>query len=190
MARGDNTAQDFELAVAPYERQIYFVCLRMMGNPQDAQDCAQEAMLKAYRAFGSFRGEAKLSTWLYTIATRCCTDMLRKRHEPISLDQLREDGYEPESDQPSAYLQLEWAERKRLLHEALGQLPWEQRQALVLCDLQGLSYEEAAQALDCPLGTVKSRINRARGALKRLLTKHAELFVDQSRLNAERREDK
>ena len=66
-------ADAFEQAVAPYERQVYFTCLRMMGNRQDAEDCAQEAMLKAYKNFSSFRGDSKLSTWLYTIATRCCT---------------------------------------------------------------------------------------------------------------------
>lgn len=185
----DHSARAFEALVAPYERQVYFVCLRMMGNPEDAQDCAQEALLKAFRAFSSFRGEAKVSTWLYTIATRCCTDALRKRRDVVSLEQLRDEGFELDSDEPSPYLQLEWAERRRLLEEALGGLNADQRQAVVLCDLQGLSYEEAAQALDCPLGTLKSRINRARASLKRQLSAGGELFLDQSRLNGERRED-
>ncbi|MHC1785676.1 MAG: sigma-70 family RNA polymerase sigma factor [Christensenellales bacterium] len=189
MAEADHSAQAFEQLAAPHERQIYFVCLRMMGDPQDAQDCAQETFLKAYRAWAGFRGEAAVSTWLYRIAMRCCTDQLRKRHDEVSFDQLREEGYEPPSDEPSPYLQLEALERKRLLEDALRKLPLEQRQVLVLCDLQGLPYEEAAAALDCPLGTLKSRINRARAALKKLLWKDAELFVPHQRLNAERRED-
>lgn len=189
MASTQHTAQAFEQLVAPFERQVYYLCLRMMGNREDAQDCAQEAMLKAFRAFPTFRGEAKISTWLYTIASRCCTDELRKRREPLSLEQLRDEGYEPESEEPSVYLRLEWSERKRLLEAALSELPWDQRQAVVLCDLQGLSYEEAAQALDCPLGTLKSRISRARASLKRQLSIHGELFLDQSRLNGERRDD-
>ena len=87
----NTNAQAFEAAVAPYERQVYFTCLRIMGNPQDAEDCAQEAMLKAYHAFAGFRGDSKASTWLYTIATRCCMDALRRRREVVSLDSL--DGF-------------------------------------------------------------------------------------------------
>ena len=190
MAERDYSSQTFEKLVAPCERQVYFTCLGMMGNAQDAQDCAQETMLKAFLGFAGFKGEAKVSTWLYSIATRCCTDALRRRHETISLEQLQEDGFDPPGDAPSPYLQLEAGERKRLLREALQQLPCEHRQPIVLCDLQGLSYEEAAQALDLPLGTVKSRLNRARASLKNTLSKNAELFSLKTRPTDERREDK
>ena len=190
MADRDDQAQAFEKLAAPCERQIYFTCLGMMGNMQDAQDCAQETLLKAFRGFSSFRHDAKASTWLYSIATRCCTDALRKRHETTSLEQLQEEGFDPPGDDPSPYLQLESNERKRLLREALQQLPYDHRQPVVLCDLQGLSYDEAAQALDLPLGTVKSRLNRARAALKNILTKNAELFQVNARPTDERREDK
>lgn len=182
-------ADDFTALAAPYERQVYYLCLRTMGNRQDAEDCAQEAMLKAFRAFGRFRGESKLSTWLYTIAARCCTDALRKRKELDSLELLQEEGFEQASDAPSPYLRLEEAERKRLLGEALGHLPAPQRQVLVLCDLQGLSYEEAANALDCPVGTIRSRLSRARRELRRLLSAEGELFQGDLRPNDERRED-
>lgn len=169
-------ANAFEEAVAPYERQVYFTCLRMMGNVQDAEDCAQEAMLKAYKSFSSFRGESKLSTWLYTIASRCCMDALRARKEAVSLNELQEAGWEKEDESPSPYLQLEEAQRKEALQMAITHLPHDQRLTLVLCDLQGLSYEEAAQTMDCPAGTVKSRLSRARTALKKILSQQMELF--------------
>lgn len=190
MTQFEGTEARFERLVAPHERQVYFTCLRMMGNRQDAEDTAQEAMVKAWRAFGTFRGDSKVSTWLYTIATRCCLDALKRRGEPVSLELLKEDGWEPADEGPSPYLAMEEAERKRLLHEAIGRLSAEQRVALVLCDLQGLSYQEAAQAMDCPIGTVRSRLGRAREALKKLLSAQGELFQDDGSLSSQRRETK
>lgn len=179
-------ADAFEQAVAPYERQVYFTCLRMMGNRQDAEDCAQEAMLKAYKNFSSFRGDSKLSTWLYTIATRCCMDVLRARKEEVSLDEMRDAGWEKADESPSSYLQLEASERKRALEKGIACLGADQRLALVLCDLQGMSYEEAAAVMDCPVGTVRSRLNRARTALKKILSSDMELFLEEERPNDER----
>ncbi len=178
----------FERLVAPLERQVYFTCLRMMGNPQDAEDCAQESLLKAWRAFSGFRGDSKPSTWLYTITTRCCLDALKRRRDPVSLDALGEEGWEVADEGPSPYLKLEEAERKRLLQHAIGLLGPEQRAALVLCDLQGLSYQDAADAMNCPIGTVRSRLGRARAALKIILSKEGELFVQQGSPISERRE--
>lgn len=180
------SAEAFERAVAPFERQIYFTCLRMMGNRQDAEDCAQEAMLKAYRSFGSFRGEAGLGTWLYAIAARCCMDALRARKADASLDEMREAGWEKEDEAPSPYLRLEAAERRRALERGISGLPEEQRLALVLCDLQGLSYEEAASAMDCPPGTLRSRLHRARQSLKKILSGQGELLDETDRLSDER----
>lgn len=189
MAANESSADRFIRLVSPHERQLYFLCYHMMGNQQDAEDCAQEAMLKAYRAFDRFRGDSKLSTWLYTIASRVCTDLLRKRKELVSLDSLREEGFEASSDEPSPYLSLEAGERRRLLQEAIQRLPAQQRQVVVLCDLNGLSYEEAAAALDCPVGTVRSRLSRGRQELKRILSQDRELFVQDLRPNVERREN-
>lgn len=182
-------ADRFIEQAAPFERQVYYLCLRVMGNPQDAEDCAQESMLKAYRAFDRFRGDSSMGTWLYTIASRCCMDALRKRKEPLSLEALEEQGWEGESEEPSPYLQLETSERKRLLGEAIAQLPLAQRLPLVLCDLQGMSQEEAALAMDCPLGTVKSRLSRGRQALKQRLSAKGELFHEHLRPKDERREN-
>ena len=91
-----SSAAAFEQLVAPYEKQVYYLCLRMMGNAHDAQDCAQDAMLRAFRAFHSFRGEAKVSTWLYTIAHRACVDALRARKPQVSLNTLQEQGWDTE----------------------------------------------------------------------------------------------
>ncbi len=179
-------ADAFEEAAAPYERQIYFTCLRMMGNPQDAEDCAQEVMLKAFKSFSAFRGKSKFSTWLYTIAVRCCMDALRVRKNDLSLNELQEAGWEKADEGPSPYLQLETAERKRALERGISRLPDDQRFALVLCDLQGMSYDEAASAMECPVGTVKSRLNRARAALKNILSCDPELFSSLQRPNDER----
>ncbi len=185
-----HSAEAFERLVAPYEKQIYYLCLRIMGNVHDAQDCAQEAMLRAFRAMPGFRGDAKVSTWLYTIAHRACVDALRKRKPEVSLDSLSEEGWDAPDTCPTPYAQLEQSERKRMLEEALKRLSDEQRTAIVLVDLQGLPYDEAAQVLDIPLGTLKSRIARARQALCDILSRQQELFAPSSRpIHEERRAD-
>lgn len=181
-------AQRFEEMLAPLERQVYFTCLGMMGNREDAEDCAQEALLKAYHRIDSFRKEAKFSTWLYTLVSRVCLDALRKRKEVYSLDALREEGFEPVSGEAEQYMQLEAKERKAALRGAIAQLPPDFRAALVLVDLQGLSYQEAALALEVPEGTLKSRVSRARNGLYRLLLSQRELFTGSPRQNDVRRE--
>ena len=159
-----------------------------MCNVQDAQDCAQETMLKAFRGYSKFNWDAKLSTWLYTIASRCCLDALHKKKEIISLEALREKGWEKEDPAPSLYLQLEESERKHLLRLAISSLNNEHKQVIVLCDLQGISYTQASDIIGCPLGTVRSRLSRARSALKQILTVSTELFSANKSLIDERRE--
>lgn len=187
MGETQHNAEAFERLAAPYERQIYYICLRIMGNEFEAQDCAQDAMLRAFRAMNTFRGDAKISTWLYTIAHRACMDALRKRKADVSLESLSQEGWDPPDTAPTPYAHLEQNERKRLLGEALKRLSDEQRAAVVMVDLQGLSYEEAAQVMEVPLGTLKSRIVRARQALADLLSQYTELFAPNLRHNAERR---
>lgn len=184
----DRSADAFERVVAPYERQVYFICLRVLGNPQDAQDCAQDAMLRAFRAFSTFRGDAAVSTWLYTIANRACTDFIRKKKVAVSYEAMVEAGWDAASDTPTPYQQLEENERKRLLVSALKQLPDEQRRAVVFVDIQGLDYSEAAQVLRCPVGTLKSRLSRARNNLRNILLHMTEQIPASTRPNNERRE--
>lgn len=169
-------APDFETAAAENEKKVYRTCLTMLGQREDAEDCLQETMLRAYRAYPSFDGRAKLSTWFYRIAVNACIDYIRKRKPLVSLDAMRDEGFDAGDAKQNTYLSLEESERKRLLTEALQRLPEDARALIVLRDVQGLSYEEAAQALSLPLGTIKSRLNRAREKLSHLLLKDAELF--------------
>lgn len=171
------TAEHFERLASECERQIYATCYHMMGNREDAQDCAQETMLRAFRAFESFRRDAQFSTWITKIAINVCVDAIRKRRDALSLDALREDsGFDVRDSSPGVYARLEEKERKRLLKEGLESLPSEMRQMIVLRDIEGMSYEEIAQILEMPLGTVKSRMNRAREKLGAILRKTSELF--------------
>lgn len=162
------------------EKQVYFTCLRMLGNQQDAEDCAQEAMLRAYRAFDSFRGDAAFSTWIIRIAMNCCNDYLRRQKNVLSLDEMQETGFEARDASSGPYGQLEDKERMRLLHQALRQLKEEYRRLIVLRDMQGFSYEELAETLNLNLGTVKSRLSRARKELCEILLENAELFPSES----------
>lgn len=138
-------------------------------------------MLRAFRSFDSFRGNAAFSTWIIRIAMNCCNDFLRKQKNVISLDSMQgESGFEAVDRAAGPYQQLENRERMRLLHAALKQLKDEYRQLIVLRDMQGFSYEELAETLSLSLGTVKSRLNRARKELSEILQKHAELFPFQN----------
>ncbi|MBQ9264447.1 MAG: sigma-70 family RNA polymerase sigma factor [Clostridia bacterium] len=175
------TSPSFETLAAQAEGQVYKTCYHMMGNAEDAADCAQEAMLRAYRAFPSFRRDAEFFTWITRIALNVCTDALRKRRNVVSLDALRqEQGFDPPDEGKSAYVQLEEKERLLLLRQALAQLPEDARQLIVLRDFRSMSYEEIAAVTGAPLGTVKSRISRAREKLSQLLKKSSELFSSPS----------
>ena len=167
-------AERFEVLAAQHERMIYLLCLRMMGNEMDAQDCAQEALLSAYRGFGAFRGEADAKTWLYRIAYNTCLDALRRRREHVSLDALREAGADfaaPGEAQPEAAADKN--ELRRQIKAALAELPEDQRAVMILRDFQDTSYEEIACILKISAGTVKSRLSRAREKVKNYL-KNAE----------------
>lgn len=153
-----------------HERMIYLLCLRMTGNREDAMDCTQETMLRAFRAYPSFRREANEKTWFYRIAYNTCVDHLRKRPSDISLDALREQGFDPSSNglcEPGEHLEKE--EIRRDILRSLALLPQDQRAAVILRDFQQMSYSEIARILDISEGTVKSRIARAREKIKNFL---------------------
>lgn len=170
--------ETFEKEAAACERQVYFTCLHLMGRREDAEDCAQEAMLRAFRAFSSFKGNAKFSTWMHTIAVRVCMDALHKRRDSVSLDEMNDAGLDaPDDLAKSPYMALEQKERTRILHEALGNMPDGYRAAVALCDLERMPIEQAARAAGVPEGTMKSRLFRGRRLLQKLLLKNAELFV-------------
>ena len=165
---------DFEKLVTAYEKNVYNIALRMVGDPEDAADMTQETFIKAYRALSGFRGDSKFSSWLYRIASNVCLDFLRSRsrHPQVSLSTVDEDD-RATFELPDMRQNPEEQLMKKLGMEAvrrgLEQLPEQQRQILVLRELGGLSYAELAQTLGLEEGTVKSRIFRARKRLCALL---------------------
>ena len=158
-------ARAFEELVRVYQHRVFSVAVRMLGNRAEAEDIAQEVFLRVYRSVADFRGEAKLSTWLYAIASRLCLNRLAsgERHR------VRE-GQDVLTRLPSADAgageALERGERDAALQQAIASLPEERRIVLVLRDVEGLSYDEIARALDLEPGTVRSRLHRARLDLK------------------------
>lgn len=172
---GDEDA--FAELVRLHEKKVYNLALRICGNREDAADAAQEAFLSAWRGLPGFRGEAGFSTWLYRLTSNAAIDCLRRtgrRREEASLDDedIRLDAVD---GAPSPQAQAEGAELRRAVMEGLGQLSEDHRQALTLRELQELSYEEISSALGVDVGTVKSRISRARGALRKILLKNGNL---------------
>lgn len=164
---GDAAA--FESLVSEYQTRLYHTCLRMMSNPEDARDMAQEILIKVWRSLPNFKGDSSFSTWLYRVAVNTCLDELRRRKkvQHTSMEALAESGWEPTD--PEAEHLLELALNRDLLNGALRELPDDFRAVIVLRDVNGLAYEEIAQVLDCPIGTVRSRLNRARKLLARIL---------------------
>ena len=165
-------AKAFEALATPCEPMIWRVCWQMMGSREDAQDCAQEAFVKAWSRLSSWNDAASFSTWLYRIAVTCCLDALRKKkvRASDSVDAMQESGHDLPARDPGPQESLERAEHNRQVREALSALPEEQRTPLILSCVEEKSYEEIALILSLPPGTVKSRISRGRLALKKMLS--------------------
>lgn len=164
--------QAFEELISAYERRIFNTALRTMKNPDDANDVAQEAIIKIYKNIAGFKGDCTFAVWVYRIVSNACYDELRrrKRHSDMSLDALTADGVVQFRD--SGELPDQYAERNELsqnIQKAINQLDEEYRVPIVLRELQGLSYQEIADIMDVNLGTVKSRISRARLQLQKKL---------------------
>lgn len=172
---GDPAA--FGVLFGRHRDRLWAVALRTTGNPEDAADGLQDGMVAAYRRAASFRGEAMVTTWLHRVVVNACLDRLRaqkvRRAEPLPDDHEERGG---RGSLVSATTDVEdpadlsvRAERRRLVLDALGRIPAEQRAALVLVDMEGYSVLEAAAILDCAVGTVKSRCSRGRTRLADLL---------------------
>jgi len=174
--RGDTDA--FERLISDYERKLYAVCLRMMASPQDAQDALQDAMLRIWRGLPEFDERARFATWAYRVTTNACLDALRKKktRSASSLEALEEQGYLPEDPSASPEEIVITDSRRQAVQEALSMLSPDARAALLLRDIQGESYESVAESLGLTLGTVKSRIHRAREKLAGILAGNPELF--------------
>ena len=168
--RGDKHA--FELLVLKYQRKIMRLLSRLIHDPAEAEDVAQDAFIKAYRAIPQFRGESAFYTWLYRIAVNTAKNHLvaRRRRPSGSAQYENEDGETfDETDNLSDINTPEAAFASReiadTVNQAIDALPEELRTAIVLREIEGLSYEEIAQSMGCPIGTVRSRIFRAREAI-------------------------
>ena len=172
--RGDKSA--FDLLVRKYQHKVVKLVLRYVRNPAEAEDIAQEAFIKAYRALPQFRGDSAFYTWMYRIAINTAKNSLASRdRSPIRYDLDLTDPEESHSVQarlqdPDTPEGMALTEEIRLIvNSAIDALPEELKTAIVLRELDGLSYEEIAAAMECPVGTVRSRIFRAREAIDKRL---------------------
>ena len=172
--RGDKTA--FDLLVRKYQHKVVKLVLRYVRNPAEAEDIAQEAFIKAYRALPQFRGDSAFYTWMYRIAINTAKNSLASRdRSPIAYDLDLTDPEESHSvqtklqdpDTPEGMALTE--EIRGIVNSAIEGLPEELKTAIVLRELDGLSYEGIAAAMECPVGTVRSRIFRAREAIDKRL---------------------
>jgi RNA polymerase sigma-70 factor (ECF subfamily) len=164
----DNAA--WELVVARYRRKVFHIAYKFTGKHDEAEDLQQEIFLKVFRALEKFHRDADFSTWLSSVARNYCIDHYRasKREKEVLVeDALAYDLAPASSGNP--YRALEAKDRSGMVRRGLDQLPGKLREAVILRDLQGLSYQEMASRLALPEGTVKSRINRGREELARLL---------------------
>lgn len=170
---GDKRA--FDVLVRKYQHKLVKLIMRYVSDPADAMDIAQEAFIKAYRAMANFRGDSSFYTWLYRIGINTAKNYVvaQGRRPPDSdIDAEDAERYDIQSrlkdqDTPEGLAQRDEIERTVL--EAIEALPEDLRTAITLRELEGLTYEEIAQAMDCPVGTVRSRIFRAREAIDKRL---------------------
>ena len=171
---GDSEA--FGALITLHERFVYNLALRTLGNPQDAQDIAQEAFLRAWSSLGKFRAEARFRTWLYRITLNLCLDRIpRLRRELSDLgDDVTADFPLPDSRAADPLSTLEAADRRKFLHQVIDRLPERHRLLIVLRYQDDLSYEEIASLLNLPLGTVKTGLFRARERLRAALLVYEE----------------
>jgi RNA polymerase sigma-70 factor (ECF subfamily) len=159
--------QAFETLVRRHQTRIYTVCVRILGDGEDAADATQDAFLTAYRKLAQFRGEAAFTTWLHRVAVNACYDILRRKRRQPLLRSVREDA--PPDEGPAIEDHAEEVAGTHDAAAALALVPEEFRVALVLADVQDLPYEQIARVLDVPIGTVKSRVHRGRLALAKAM---------------------
>ena len=180
-AKGGDDAS-FEKLITDCSGSVYGLALKMMKNPEDAEDASQEAMLKAWRGLPAFKGECRFSSWLFRLTYNTCLDMLRKRRPGLvlSLTEQEEDGEEGQTDvadpAPGPEERLLQRERAETIRREMERLPDKLKEPLLLREMGGRSYEEIARTLDISLGTVKSRICRARQTLAEALKKDGTFF--------------
>lgn len=176
----------FEKLIEGCQKKVFNIAFRMLGNFDDASELSQEVFLKAYKSIKNFKGDSLFNTWIYKVTTNACLDEIRKRKNKkvVSLDEDIEIGgnemkRQIKDDSPGPELTAEDNELKRAVKDSINMLSEEYRTVIVLRDIQGFSYEEISGIIKCPEGTVKSRINRARQALKKILQQKKELINEE-----------
>ncbi len=185
--RGDPEA--FEQLMTPLEQMIWRVCWHYTGDREAASDCGQDTMVRVWRGLEKYHGDCAFETWVYRVAANCCLDYLRKkkRDRSESIEPLREQGYDPADPKAGTEEQVIKADEKKRLRECIARLPEDQREALVMTQLERLSYEDAAAQLGVSEGTVKSRVNRAKAKLQEWMAEGGELSPPGSVQQRERR---
>ena len=176
--QGDTVA--FDRLVERHGQWVYNLAYRMVGDREEAHDMAQEAFVRAFAAIKGFRRGSSFATWLYRVTTNACLDEIkRRRRRPLPASSLLSDegpAPDPPDGTPDVAERVVAMERREVVRRAIASLPLHHRATLVLCELQGCSYEEVAAITKTNVGTVKSRLNRARIALKKALEPHLELL--------------
>lgn len=164
--KGDSTA--FEQLITPYEQMVWRVCWHYLHHREDAMDCAQDVMLKAWRSIGQYQQDCSFSSWLYRITGSVCIDFLRRQRRMVpsdSMDAMAENGYDPADDAPTPDVSMLKKESAETLSHAIDSLPEDMRTVVILYAFEQLRYEDIAQITNVSVGTVKSRLNRARAKL-------------------------
>lgn len=178
--QGDPDA--FGELVLAHQDKVYTLAFHLVRDREEAADLAQEAFLKAWRSLATFQGESSFSTWMHRLTTNVCLDYLRKQTRrqgvsvAVSLDDEETVIPEPADHAGDPQVQLEQSERRRALSQALQDLPEHHRRPLIMREISGMSYQEIADGLELDLGTVKSRIARARDALRKRLLQDGNFF--------------
>ena len=170
----------FGLLMRRYQDRLYSVVLSYVHSPEDAVDLAQDAFVKAYLRLESYHGGSAFYTWLYRIAVNSAIDFLRKRParqaESLDDDKYRDNAFEPAASDISASPErmIARSETKRIIQTAIDSLSEKLRTAIILHDVEGFSQEEIAEILQCPIGTIKSRVSRGRQELRETLSAYLE----------------
>lgn len=162
----------FEQIVTEHYSKIYNIALGIMGSSHDAEDAAQNVLIKLHSSIGSFRFQSGFSSWVYRITTNVCLDELRKRKRSKSspMTDIDDNGVDVPEESASPEVQYISAEKRDALYQGISKLKNDHKKIIILRDINGFSYTEIAEILKCSEGTVKSRINRARSSLKTILS--------------------
>ena len=181
LKKGDRNA--FNELISEYQNRVINIAYGMLSDADDALDASQEVFIKIFKNIDSFKEDSSLTTWIYRICANVCKDFLRKRMrtgKTVSIYATDDENNEILKIPDSASTpeeRSEQAELQSLIREAMVELGEVARTVLVLCDIEGMSYDEIAAILKLPVGTVKSRINRARQALRKKISEKRELFL-------------